>query len=264
MKKQTLLIASLLIGVIAIAALGQTKTEKIERKKLKPRVVPTLQLENGVVIGKAEGFKRPQAQSICAGDKIAYTAKVSGMTGADSLPIKWTLSGGKGAVDSLGRFVVDTTGLPPGTFTITAEVSVPYEECEGNCTAYDSKAFAIVPCYSCFETPSLTLTTPTQFINPGEIVNICSSKVSGGYGYGTLVPTWTTTAGKITGDASCAKLDTTGIAHGSTVKVSLKLTGSDIPECEAKGDITLQVTEEIVATSIELPPCDTFKKDSAR
>lgn len=262
MKKPILLV--LLLSAVLMTAFGQNKAGQNERKKLKARVAPTLQLENGVIISKADGFKRPAGQNVCAGDRIAFKARVSGMTGAESLPIKWTLSAGQGAVDSLGRFVLDTTGLPPGTHTITAEVTVPYEECEGNCTAYDSKAFAVVPCYSCFTTPSLTLSSATQFINPGEVVSICSTQVSGGSGYGTLIPTWTTTAGKITGDASCAKLDTTGIPHGGTVQVSLKLTGSDIPECEANGTITFQVAEEIVATAVELAPCDTFKKDSAR
>ncbi|MBL8207226.1 MAG: hypothetical protein JNM09_23540 [Blastocatellia bacterium] len=264
MKKQTLLISILLIGIVAATALAQNKQDKSDRKKLKPRVVPSLQLETGVIISKADGYKRPNAQSVCAGDKIAFTAKVSNLTGADLLPLKWTISGGHGAVDGLGRYVLDTTGLPPGTYTVTAETSIPYEECEGNCTAFDSKSFAVVPCYTCFVTPNLTLSSATQFINPGEVVSICSTPVSGGYSYGTLVPTWTTTAGKITGDASCAKLDTTSIPNGGTVTVSLKLTGSDIPECEAKGTITFQVTEEIVATAVEMGPCDTFKRDSAR
>ncbi len=264
MKKQSLLIFFLLFGALLTTAFGQSKSDKTDRKKLKSRVAPTLQLENGVIIAKADGVKRPAGQNVCAGDRIAFTARVAGMTGAESLPIKWTLSAGQGAVDSLGRFVLDTTGLPPGTHTITAEVTVPYEECEGNCTAYDSKAFAVVPCYSCFTTPSLTLSSATQFINPGEVVSICSTQVSGGFGYGTLIPGWRTTAGKITGDASCAKLDTTGIPHGSSVQVSLKLTGADIPECEANGTITFQVAEEIVASAVEMAPCDTFKKDSAR
>ena len=59
MKKQTLLISILLIGVVTATAFGQSKTDKGERKKLKSRAVPTLQLENGVIISKVEGYKRP-------------------------------------------------------------------------------------------------------------------------------------------------------------------------------------------------------------
>ena len=258
-----LFVSLLLICMVVATALGQTKPTKPELKK-KPRVVPTLQLENGVIISKAEGYSRKAVNTVCAGDQIAFTARATGMTGADSLPVRWTISGGQGKTDNLGRYVLNTTGLPPGTYTVTAEVTVPYEECEGNCTAYDSKSFVVVQCNSCFTTPSLTLSTPTQFINPGETVNICSTTVEGGSGYGPLVPTWTTTAGKITGDSKCAKLETTGITPGSKVTVNLLLTGTGIPECEAKGTITLQVAEEIVATTVEMPPCDTFKTDSAR
>ncbi len=264
MKKQTLLVSFLLLGALLATAFGQSKPNKNDTKKLKSRAVPTLQLENGVIISKADGYKRPNVRSVCAGDKIAFTPRVAGLTGTELLPIKWTISGGQGATDSLGRHVLDTTGLPPGSYTVTAEVSVPYEECEGNCTAYDTKSFVVTPCYSCFTTPTLTLSSVTQFINPGEVVSICSTQVAGGSGYGTLVPTWTTTAGKITGDASCAKLDTTGIPNGGSVKVSLKLTGSALPECEANGTITFQIAEEIVATVVEMAPCDTFKRDSAR
>ena len=264
MKKQLLLVFFLVLGATLATAFGQSKQDKDDARKLKSRVVPSLQLESGVVISKADGVKRPNAQSVCAGDKIAYSPRVSGMTGAETLPVKWTISGGQGATDGLGRYVLDTTGLPPGTYTVTAETSVPYEQCEGNCTAFDTKSFVVTPCTSCFTTSSLTLSSATQFINPGEVVSICSTQVSGGSGYGPLVPTWTTTAGKITGDASCAKLDTTGIPNGGTVNVSLKLIGSDMPECEAKGTITFKVTEEIVATAVEMGPCDTFKTDSAR
>lgn len=264
MKKQILLVLFLLMGAVVTTAFAQTKPTKDDARKLKPRVVPTLQLENGVIISKADGVKRPATQSVCAGDKIAFKPRLAGITGAENLPVKWTISGGQGALDNLGRYVLDTTGLPPGTYTVTAETSVPYDQCEGNCTAYDSKSFAVTPCYSCFTTSALTLSSKTQFINPGEIVSICSTAVTGGSGYGPLVPMWTTTAGKITGDSSCAKLDTTGIPNGGTVKVNLTLTGAEIPECEAKGEITFQVTEEIVATSVEMGPCDTFKPDSAR
>jgi outer membrane protein OmpA-like peptidoglycan-associated protein len=262
MQKPKLISLLFLISLCAATALAQTQPNNA--KKLKPRVVPTLQLENGVIVSQAEGYKRANAQTVCAGDKIAFTARVSGTPEAGALPVKWTVSGGRGASNVNGYYILDTTGLTPGTYTVTAEVAVAYKECEGNCTAYDSKSFVVTPCPTCFMTSTVTLTSSTPFINPGEILNICASAVIGGSGYGQLIPTWTTTAGKITGDANCAKLDTTGIAYGSTVTVNFKLTSSEIPDCEAKGEFKINVVEERVDAVSELAPCITFKKNSAR
>ncbi|HEX4946924.1 MAG TPA: hypothetical protein VFZ34_09680, partial [Blastocatellia bacterium] len=253
----------LLLSLLAVAVVAQSKPAKTEAKKLKPRVVPTLQLENGVIVSQAPGYHRTTAQTVCAGDKVAFTARVSGTDDAATLPVKWTVTGGQGASDAIGRYVLDTTGLATGTYIVTAEVGVPYKECEGNCTAYDSKSFVVVTCPSCFSSPSVTLTSNMPVINPGEAVTICASAITGGVNYGTLRPTWTTTAGKITGDANCAKLDTTGIPFGSRVTVNLLLT-TDLAGCEAKGQVTLKVAEQQVENYSELEPCKTFKPNNAR
>lgn len=263
MHKPRLLFPLLLLVVFAVTALAQTKPDKAEARKLKPRIVPTLRLENGVIINQADGYYRPNPQTVCAGDQLAFTAHVAGMDNAETLPIKWTISGGRGASKVNGHYVLDTTGLTPGTYVVTAEASVPYKECEGNCTAYDSKSFVIVTCPSCFTSPTVTLTPSAKFINPGETLNVCASTVTGGVNYGKLTPTWTTTAGRITGDASCAKLDTTGIPYGSSVTVSLKVT-TDLPNCEANGLVTINVAEQLVAAVSEFSPCNTFKTNSSR
>ncbi|MBS1809701.1 MAG: hypothetical protein JST84_16185 [Acidobacteria bacterium] len=263
MQKPKLLSSLILISLLAIIGLAQAKTDKPKVKKLEPRVVPTLRLESGVILDKADEYYRANPQTVCAGDKLGFTARVSGIADAEVLPVKWTISGGRGASDINGHYVLDTTGLTPGTYIVTAEASVPYKECEGNCTAYDSKTFVIVTCPACFTSPTVSLTSSMPVINPGEALNICASTVTGGVNYGKLVPTWATTAGKISGDASCAKLDTTGIAYGSTVTVNLKLT-TDLPNCEASGQITFKVAEQLVEAVSEFSPCNTFKTNSAR
>ncbi len=252
-----------LISILVATTLAQTKPDKAETKKLKPRIVPTLRLENAVIIEQADGYHRVNPQTVCAGDQLAFKAQVAGTADAEALPVKWTISGGRGSSKVNGHYVLDTTGLTPGTYIVTAEASVPYKECEGNCTAYDSKSFVIVTCPTCFSSPTVTLTPSSNFINPGETLNICASTVTGGVNYGKLTPTWTTTAGKISGDASCAKLDTTGIAYGSSVIVSLKLL-TDLPNCEAAGQVTVNVAEQLVAAVSEFSPCNSFKPNSAR
>ena len=263
MQKPKFLPSLFIIGLLALTGWAQTKPSKADARKLKPRVVPTLQLESAVIVEKADGYYRANPQTICAGDKLGFTARVAGMPEAETLPVKWTISGGQGASDVNGHHVLDTTGLKSGTYVVTAEAGVPFKECEGNCTAYDSKTFVVVTCPTCFTTPNVMLTSSSQFINPGEVLNICASTLTGGANYGQVVPTWTTTAGKITGDANCARLDTTGIPYGSTVKVSLKLT-TDLPHCEANGEVTIRVAEQLVAAVSEFSPCNTFKTNSAR
>ena len=234
-----------------------------DQVKLKPRTVPTLQLENGVVSSKIDAAKRASNGTVCVGDKITFRAKVSGTPDAMQMPLKWTVSTGQGISDSLGNFIFDTTGLNPGTYTVTAEVMAPYKDCEGGCTAYDSKAFVVNACPTCFTSPTVELTSAARTIQPGETISICSSAVTGGSNYGNIIPSWSTTGGSIMGDASCAKLDTSGLAPGSNVTVKLNLK-TDAVDCEANGTISFKVAEAKVVNIEEITPCSTFKFNNAR
>ncbi len=255
---------SALLALCVSVGFGQTaKTTNKEQVKLKPRTVPTLQMENGIVTSKIDAAKRASTGTVCVGDKITFRAKVSGTSEAQQMPLKWTVSTGQGISDSLGNFIFDTTGLNPGTYTVTAEVLAPFKDCEGGCTAYDSKAFVVNACPTCFTTPTVELTSAAKTIQPGETISICSTPVSGGSNYGNIIPSWTTTGGSIMGDATCAKLDTTGLAPGSNVTVKLNLK-SDAVECEAKGSITFKVAEATVVNAQEITPCTTFKFNNAR
>ncbi len=255
---------NILLVLCVSAGFGQnTKTAKQDTVKLKPRTVPTLQLDHGIVTSKVEGAKRAGNGTVCAGDKITFRAKVSGTTEAQQMPVRWTVSSGQGISDSLGNFIFDTTGLNPGSYTVTGEVLAPFKDCEGGCTAYDSKAFVVTACPTCFTTSSVELTSAAKIIQPGETISICSAPVSGGSNYGNVIPAWSTTAGSIMGDATCAKLDTTGLAPGSNVTVKLNLK-ADAANCEAQGSITFKVAEAVVVNAEEITPCSTFKFNNAR
>ncbi len=264
MKKLSLLIFLMVVCLLATSAWGQKKPAT---QILKPRPKPVLQLENSMIISKTDGVLRLGKQTVCAGDKLAFNAKVEGTEETAKLPIKWTITGGQGVMDETGRYVLDTTGLKPGSYIVTAETTAAFKDCDGSCTAYDSKSFVVADCEmapSCFTSPRLNLTSATQTINPGETVNICSDTVTGGYNFGTLISTWNSSAGKISGDVSCAKLDTTGITPGSSINVNLNLKASDLPGCEAKGTITFKVAEPVLPVPHELTPCNTFKTIRAR
>ena len=253
-----------LLALCVSAGFGQNpKTVSKEPVKLKPRAVPTLQLENGIVSSRIDAAKRASNGTVCAGDKITFRAKVSGTPEALQMPLKWTVSSGQGISDSLGNFIFDTTGLNPGTYTVTAEVLAPFKDCEGGCTAYDSKAFVVNACPTCFTNPTVELTSAAKTIQPGETISICSSAVNGGSNYGNIIPSWSTSGGSIMGDATCAKLDTTGLAPGSNVTVKLNLK-TDSADCEANGTISFKVAEAAVINAKEITPCTTFKFNNAR
>lgn len=260
MRKHNLLCTTLLLMLSACVLAPATFAQK-KIKTQEVRSTLALELREGVVIEKVERVSRPSARAVCAGEKIAFEARVTGEAGKSQ--VRWQTTGGRGATDAVGRFVVDTTDLEPGTYVVTADI---LDEANG-CTSYDSKIFTVGPCQPvriCFTPNVLSLTTPAETINAGETIKIYASQITGGENYGKLTAEWTTSAGRITGDFESAKLDTTGVAPGSTIQVKFRIT-SEIPGCEAAGDLTLRLAAPPPpATSIPLTPCDTFKFNNAR
>jgi hypothetical protein len=251
-----LLVALLALLVIAPPALAQKKTQTKEI-----RSTLALELREGVVIEKIERVSRSTPSTICAGEKLAFQARVTGDAGRSQ--VRWQTTGGRGATDEAGRFVVDTADLEPGTYVVTADI---LDEASG-CTSYDSKIFTVGPCRPvrlCFSPSLLGLTTPAQTVQAGETIKIYAGQVTGGANYGKLTAEWTTSAGRITGDFESAKLDTTGVAPGGEIQVKFRIT-SEIPGCEAAGDLTVRLAEPIKPpTPIRLTPCVTFKFNNGR
>lgn len=258
MRNISLLITALLAFIIVPHALAQKKTVT-KTKEIRSNLA--LELREGVVIERLEKVSRPSEKNVCGGEKIAFLARVTGNPGKSQ--VRWQTTGGSGITDSLGRFVIDTTNLAPGTYVVTADIT---DETNG-CVAYDSKIFTVAPCQlirTCFSPSVLSLTTPAQTINTGETIKIYAGQIVGGENYGKLTAEWTSTAGKITGDFESARLDTTGVLPGSTIQVKYRIT-SEIPGCEAGGELTLKMADlPVPIPPVKLTPCDTFKFNNAR
>ncbi|HYE74302.1 MAG TPA: Ig-like domain-containing protein, partial [Blastocatellia bacterium] len=254
MRHFTLLITTLLALTFVSSALAQKKTKEI-------RSTIALELREGVVIEKLEKVSRPSEKNVCGGEKIAFQARVTGNPGKSQ--VRWQTSGGRGTTDAVGRFVVDTTDLAPGTYVVTADI---LDDANG-CIAYDSKIFTVSPCQlirTCFTPSILGLSTPAQTINVGETIKIYAGQIVGGENYGKLTAEWTSSEGKIIGDLESAKLDTTGVLPGSKIQVRFRIT-SEVPGCEANGDLTLKMADRpIPVPPVRLTPCDTFKFNNAR
>jgi hypothetical protein len=230
--RSLILLALLALGAATIAAQTPTPTPtppstprqiRPRNESSTPKRVPTLALEVGVVTPVVEGVKRASASTVCAGDKVLLRATTS----EPNIPpssYAWVSSGGK-IVGEGAEVYLDTTGLPPGDYHITAVAHYRgIGVCDADCSAYDSKTIRISPCpplIICFTSPVITVTPETRTIQPGEAVAFTASEVSGGQGYGRLTYRWKSSAGDITGQGTTARLDTTGVAPSTTIEVSV-------------------------------------------
>ena len=263
MRKQTLLIlASLaLMLTLAASALGKDKP-KSKLKAQPPHSTPSLEVRNAVYVEKIGGVRRTAPGRACTGDKLSFAARLSSDDPQLAKAIKWQSDSGRGAMDADGNFVIETGGLPPGTYIVTASA---FDAASG-CTTYDSKTFSVGDCESsrtCFDDQPLLLSTPLQVVGAGEMVNISAGQVHGGEHFGQLTAHWTTSAGTITGNLESAVLDTTGALPGSEIKVRLRVT-SEYANCEAAGELSVKTSLPPIPLIVELTPCDTFKPNSPR
>src|SRR5207247_511697 len=90
------------------------------------------------------------------------------------------------------------------------------------------------------------------------------SEVSGGQGYGRLTYTWKSSAGEITSQGTSARLDTTGVAPGAVIEVSVAVQ-SEFANCYAHGAARVMMAiPPAPPSSRRLTPCITFKPKNSR
>ena len=268
----TLLII-LALSAASIAAQTPTPTPNQTPRQPKSRTeasapnrVPTLTLEIGSVTPVVAGVKRASVQTVCAGDKVMLRATPSDLSVAPS-SYDWISTGGK-IIGQGAQVFLDTTGLPPGDYYITATASyLGSGVCNGDCTAYDSKAIRISECppmIICFTSPVITVTPGMRTVQPGEAITFTASEVSGGQGYGRLTYNWKSSAGEIVGQGTSARLDTTGVAPGTAIEVSVAVQ-SEFANCYANGTARVIMAIPPPPPSIrKLTPCITFKINNSR
>ncbi len=269
------LLVILVFSAVSIAAQTSTPTTsptpRQTPRQLKPRNetpnrVPTLALEVGAVTPVVTGIRRASVQTVCAGDKVLLRATTSD---PDTTPASydWISTGGQ-LIGQGAQVVLDTAGLPPGDYHVTASASYAGAGvCNGDCTAYDSKTIRISECpplMICFTSPVITVTPGMRTVQPGEAVTFNASEVFGGQGYGRLTYTWKTSGGEIVGQGTSARLDTSSVLPGAMIEISVEVR-SEFANCYANGAArVMMATPPPPPLGREMTPCVTFKPHNSR
>ena len=244
-----------------IAGLSMGHMNKREEPVL-PNQPPTVALGLGSVTKGSDDLLREAANTVCTGDKVQLSATASDPDG-DTLLYSWTSTGGRIVGDGTAT-VFDTAGLAPGDYTITVEVN---DGC--GCVAFDSKTIRVTECPPltvCYG-PNMDLSPSATSVDVGEKITFTTTGVTGGRNYGNVKYEWKASAGNLTSDGLNATLDTTGVAEGATIDVTVTAT-SDAGNCSASGStrVATKVKPAPPPTpkASELGKCVTFRKNNAR
>ena len=153
-----------------------------------------------------------QPTEVFAGEPVRATVTPGGFNPKHTVDIAWTATGGV-KVEGKDTANIDTKGLNPGSYTLTANVSDPKNK---KATASCNTTFTVKerpknpPQASCSANPSTV-----QSGTPSTISCTCSSPDnSADYPVSTSFTNWSSSAGKVTGSGSTGTLDTAGASAG--------------------------------------------------
>jgi outer membrane protein OmpA-like peptidoglycan-associated protein len=174
-----------------------------------------------------------QPTEVFAGELVTATAAGSNFNPKRTVQYNWSGSGMKpGATGASTQ--IDTTGLPPGSYVVTANLSDGRENGVASCSARFSVKAPRPPMISCLSDPASVAMGGTSTI---------TSTASSPDGR-RLTYSYTTSAGNITGNTSTASLDTAGAQPG-TITVT----------CNVSDDRNLPLTASASTTvNLQAPP----------
>ncbi len=148
-----------------------------------------------------------QPAAVMAGEPVSVSVTPGGFNPKHALAYDWKSTGGKVSGKETAA-TVDTTGLAPGNYNVTATVTDAKKKQNNvaSCTTtFNVKEPPKPPVISCAANPTTVIT--------GNPVNITAQANSPDNR--PLTYTWTPTAGRITGTGANVVLDTAGVAPGS-------------------------------------------------
>jgi hypothetical protein len=219
----------------------------------------SVRLSAGVVFNLGNYYTAPLSAActatpttpVFAGEPVSVSATGTNFSLKHTLAYAWTATGGKLATPTAATSTIDTTGLAPGSYNANATITDTREK--KNNSASCSTSFTVKP----FNPPVVTCSASTATVKSGEMSSISVNATSPD-GAQITSYSYSASAGKISGNAPSATLDTTGLP-GSTVTVTA--TATDSHGLSSSGSCSVGVIEEIKCVSVEDWGECTFEKN---
>lgn len=233
-----------LIILVALCFLCFPATaQKRKKYEVDPNAKPLLKID-----GEA-------TRNVCIGDSITFTAQFANLDFPEET--KWRVSAG--AITPVGsRAILNTAGLSPGSLQLTAELK------EGECVAYDNRIINVRDCSPAPVPPptpspcpeNLSLSASHVNIDAGEVVTLSTSFPGD--------TDWQASAGTLTESSTGARLDTTGVTPGTTIKVTAVVRSAAHCSATASTTLSLNIPPPAIPLAKLIGECTTFKARNAR
>jgi len=193
-----------------------------------------------------------------AGEPVRMSVMGSNFNPKHSLTYGWSSSGGKLSSTTTQAAEVDTTGLAPGTYTVSATITDPRLK---KMSSASCPATFVVKTLPPKLPPVVSCTVAPTMIDPGQSATVTMTATSPDRR--PLAFSWTSTGGQVSGTGTMATLTATRSDAGSTITV----TGTATDDRTLSANCTVQVSvpkaPEPCVKILDWGEC-TFEKDPRR
>jgi len=181
-----------------------------------------------------------QPNEVMVGEPVTATVAVSNFNPKHTVTYAWTSSGGQiTGKDTTAQ--IDTGGLAPGSYTVTAHATDAKEK--KNNEASCSASFTVKPLPP-KNPPSMRCSASPSSVQAGATVTVTCDCTSPD-GVPVSVSSWTASAGTVSGSGSSATLNTAGASPGT---ISIGAT------CTDSRGLTGQATTQVMVENPPPPP----------
>jgi hypothetical protein len=191
-----------------------------------------------------------QPTEVMVGEPVTATVSASNFNPKHTVTYAWSSSGGQiTGKDTTAQ--IDTNGLAPGSYTVTAHATDAKEKT--NNTASCSANFTVKPLPP-KNPPTMSCSASPSSVQAGASVTVTCSCTSPD-GVPISVSGWTASSGTISGSGSSATLNTTGASPG-TISIGATCTDSRGLTAPATAQVTVENPPPPPPKAAKLSQCD--------